>query len=132
MIEELLAGDAIRISRKGSRTFVDCRWGGCFIRNGQDMLNLLAWGGEHATDLYLLRESNFSPEFYDLSTGIAGEILQKCSNYGIRMAIVGGFERVSSLRFRDLMVESNRASHVRFAARRREAVAWLVVSVTST
>ena len=33
----------------------------------------------------------FPPEFFWLSTGLAGEILQKWTNYGFRAAIFGDF-----------------------------------------
>jgi hypothetical protein len=85
-------------------------------------------GGQHGTDLYLFGQFNICPEFYDLSTGLAGEVLQKCSNYRVKLAIVGGFSGVTGKRFRELMTESNRGSHVRFVLRHDEAADWLVES----
>ena len=94
------------------------------------MLDVLSWGSERGTDLYLFEEFNFSPEFYDLSTGLAGEILQKCANYRVKLAIVGSFDGLTSRRFRELMSESNRGSQVRFVTQRTEAADWLVDSDT--
>lgn len=96
-----------------------------FIRTARDILELLAWGSEHATNLFLLEDVNFVPEFYDLKTGLAGELLQKLSNYGARLAIVGSFGMVTSVRFRELMAESNKGSHVHFAQGKDEAITWL-------
>ena len=37
----------------------------------------------------IIHEKNITPEFFDLKNRMAGEILQKFSNYRIRLAIVG-------------------------------------------
>ena len=99
-----------------------------FIRTAQDMLEILAWGSERGTYLYLFQECNFSPEFFDLSTGLAGEILQKCSNYHVRLAIAGDYTLVMSSRFGEFVVELNRGNSVRFTPTRVEAADWLVDS----
>ena len=96
-----------------------------FIRTTQDFLELLVWGSEHQTNLFMLDDFNFGPEFYDLKTGLAGELLQKLSNYSARLAIVGTFGMVVSERFRELMAESNKGSHVHFVQSRDEAISWL-------
>jgi hypothetical protein len=96
-----------------------------FIRTAQDFLELLALGMEHESNLFMLDDFNFVPEFYDLKTGLAGEVLQKLSNYSARLAIVGTFDIVTSVRFRELMAESNKGSEVHFAQSRDEAITWL-------
>ena len=95
------------------------------IRTPRDFLDLLAWGGEHATNLVLLKDTNFSPSFYNLTSGLAGEILQKVSNYHIRLAIYGSFEMVTGTRFRELMNESNKGRHVCFHKDKEQALSWL-------
>jgi hypothetical protein len=97
-----------------------------FIRSPRDFIDLLAWGTENGTDLYLMRDTNFSETFYDLSTGLAGEILQKVSNYRVRLAIVGTFEMVGSKRFREFISESNKGSSVCFLQERAKALVWLL------
>jgi hypothetical protein len=56
------------------------------------------------------------PAFFDLRTGVAGEILQKFVNYRIRLVIVGRLpsSATSSAAFAALMRESNRGTQVRF------------------
>ena len=97
-----------------------------FIHTAQDFLELLAWGNEHDTNYFMLDDFNFVPEFYDLKTGLAGEVLQKLSNYCARLAIVGTFGMVAGDRFRELMAESNKGSQVHFARSRDEAISWLM------
>jgi hypothetical protein len=38
---------------------------------------------------FVLDERQLSDAFFDLSSGFAGELLQKCSNYQLRIAVVG-------------------------------------------
>lgn len=45
--------------------------------------------------------------FFDLSTCLAGEILQKFINYGVRLAIYGDFSSYTSKSWNDFMYESN-------------------------
>lgn len=97
-----------------------------FISSPQDFLDILALGGENGTNAFVLAEENFAPQFYDLKTGLAGEILQKLANYSARLAIVGTFDKIGSERFRELMSESNKGRLVRFATHKDEAIAWLM------
>ena len=63
--------------------------------------------------------------FFDLSTGIAGELAQKLVNYGIRMAAVVPDLSAHSPRFREFARETNAGRQLRFFPTRQEAIAWL-------
>ena len=52
--------------------------------------------------------------FFVLSTCLAGEILQKFVNYGVRFAIYGDFSHYTSKPLRDFMYESNQGRNVYF------------------
>jgi hypothetical protein len=116
----------VKFETRAGKRYVASRSSNRFIRSQQDFLDLLAWGSENETNLFLLEDTDLVPEFYDLTTGLAGEVFQKISNYSARLAIVGSFEMVVSRRFRELMAESNRGSLVRFAQNRDEAISWLM------
>ncbi len=96
------------------------------IRNSGDILDLLSFGAEHTTNLYLLEETNLDRPFYDLKSGLAGEIVQKFSNYGVRAVIVGSFNSIQSQRFREFMAESNKGEQLRFAEDGASGLQWLV------
>ena len=64
-------------------------------------------------------------DFFILSTGLAGEILQKYTNYGGRIAIYGDYSRYTSKPLKDFIYESNQGKNVCFAASAEEAVAML-------
>lgn len=61
-------------------------------------------------------------DFFILSTGIAGEILQKFINYHVKAAIFGDYSRYTSKPLRDFIYESNKGKDVFFTASREEAV----------
>ena len=65
------------------------------------------------------------PDFFILSTGLAGEILQKYINYGGRIAIYGDFSRYTSKPLHDFIYESNQGHDVFFVATKDEALARL-------
>lgn len=67
-------------------------------------------------------------DFFVLSTGLAGEILQKYVNYGGRMAIYGDYSRYTSKPLKDFMYESNKGRDFFFVSTKDEAVAALAKS----
>jgi hypothetical protein len=64
-------------------------------------------------------------EFFVLSTHLAGEILQKFTNYQMKLAIYGDFSRYTSKPLRDFIYESNQGSSIFFLANADDAVAKL-------
>ena len=89
------------------------------IEAGTDLLGSLYYQGY---DKVIIHQKNISPEFFDLKTKMAGEILQKFSNYQVRLTIVGDFEEVESKSLRDFIRESNRGKLVNFVDSLEEAV----------
>ena len=65
------------------------------------------------------------PDFFILSTGIAGEILQKYTNYGGRIAIYGDYSRYTSKPLKDFIYESNKGKNVFFVSTKEEAINML-------
>jgi hypothetical protein len=61
-------------------------------------------------------------DFFILSTGIAGEILQKFTTYQVKLAIFGDFSIYTSKPLRDFIYESNNGNHIFFVATEDEAV----------
>ena len=116
----------ITVKSEQGKAYLESNSSRPFIKTTQDFLDLGELAYTAGTNLYMLKDVNFVPEFYDLGSGLAGEILQKCSNYHIRLAIVGQFAMVTSKKFRELMLESNRGMQVRFTGDGAEALAWLM------
>lgn len=61
-------------------------------------------------------------EFFILSSGLAGDVLQKLVNYGIKLAIYGDYSGYTSKPLKDFFTESNRGDNFFFVATQEEAV----------
>ncbi|MBM9499840.1 DUF4180 domain-containing protein [Leptospira sp. 201903071] len=76
-------------------------------------------------DTFAFNRVSFPDSFFDLKTGFAGEILQKTSNYKIRLIIVGDFSEYDSKSFQDFVYESNRNGKIIFCDRLETGIALL-------
>ena len=61
-------------------------------------------------------------DFFVLSSGLAGEILQKYINYGGRIAIYGDYSHYTSKPLHDFIYESNKGKDVFFVETQEEAI----------
>ena len=61
-------------------------------------------------------------EFFTLSSGIAGEILQKFVNYHIKAAIYGDYSHYTSKPLKGFIYESNQGRDIFFTATKEEAI----------
>ena len=61
-------------------------------------------------------------DFFILSSGLAGEILQKYINYGGRIAIYGDYSHYTSKPLHDFIYESNKGKDVFFVGTQEEAI----------
>ena len=92
------------------------------IGSAEDGLGLLGDLYYQGFDKIVLHEKNVTPDFFDLKNGMAGEILQKFSNYRVRLAIVGDFSKYTSKSVNDFINESNRNRQINFVATQAEAL----------
>ena len=70
----------------------------------------------------ILNKSAICEEFFNLRTGIAGEILQKFINYQVKIAIVGDFSVYTSKSLKDFIYESNIGKDIFFLSNEKQAV----------
>lgn len=61
-------------------------------------------------------------DFFVLSSGLAGEILQKYINYGGKIAIYGDYSHYTSKPLKDFIYESNKGRDIFFVATKEEAI----------
>lgn len=94
-----------------------------FITDVQSALDVMMSARyESGTERIAIQKEALAEDFFILSSGLAGEILQKFTNYGVKCAIYGDFSRYTSKPLRDFIRESNRrGTDVVFAADEREA-----------
>ncbi|HEY6455753.1 MAG TPA: DUF4180 domain-containing protein [Steroidobacteraceae bacterium] len=93
------------------------------IRNFEDLLRIRSEATQ-ALGLCLL-ETDFVPEFFDLRSGLAGELFQKLVNYRIRTAIVLPDPGKYGTRISELALEHRTHPVVRIFQTVEAAKAWL-------
>lgn len=71
---------------------------------------------ETECDAIIVDKEALTDEFFDLKTRLAGEIIQKYVNYGIRLAIIGDFSGYTSKPLHDFIYESNQGKHLYFVS----------------
>lgn len=95
------------------------------LNSSQDILDLLGSFYPEHVDALILHEADLAPEFFQLRTKLAGEILQKLVNYRVKVAIVGEFQKYQSKALADFIYECNRGRQIFFVPTREDAVARL-------
>lgn len=73
----------------------------------------------------VLNKEAIVEEFFILSTGLAGEILQKFINYQVKFAVCGDYSKYASKPLRDFIYESNNGRDIFFAENEDEAIRML-------
>ena len=93
------------------------------ITDAQSALDLLMTAKyELGTKNIVIDKKLIAEDFFILSTGLAGEILQKFINYGGRIAIYGDYSRYTSKPLKDFIYESNKGKDVFFVSTEEEAI----------
>lgn len=98
---------------------------GILISSIDEALDILGTIYYQGFESLILCEQNLSPDFFDLKTKLAGETLQKFSNYRVRLVIVGDFEKYKSNSLRDFIFESNKGKQVNFVNSVQDALSNL-------
>jgi uncharacterized protein DUF4180 len=96
---------------------------GISIRSFSDISDAI--GACIGADGLILTEDDLAREFFDLRSGLAGELFQKFMNYKLRVAIVVADSKIYGERFGELMYEHTSHSMIRFVHSEDEARAWL-------
>lgn len=72
-----------------------------------------------------INKKAITEDFFILSTGVAGEILQKFINYQIKFAIIGDYSKYTSKPLKDFIYESNNGKDIFFVTNEDEAIKML-------
>lgn len=107
-------GKEITIIQKGS----------VVIHDAQDFLQMMM---NLPSDRIIIPKENFDEKFFELRTGLAGEILQKVINYGRHLVIVGDFSVYESKSLKDFIYESNKSKQIGFLNSTEDAIRKLSI-----
>ncbi|OOG17810.1 alpha/beta hydrolase [Sphingobacterium sp. CZ-UAM] len=95
------------------------------INNLDDGLQIMVDCAAQEAYKAILYQENISADFFELKTKLAGEILQKYTQYDFDVAIVGDFSIYNSKSLNDFIYESNKGRKINFVATRDEAITRL-------
>jgi hypothetical protein len=86
------------------------------LSTSDDASDLVGSAWSHDAAMVAVPVERFDAAFFDLRSGIAGEITQKLVNYRIRLSVVGDIAEhlEASEALRDFVWESNRGEHIWF------------------
>jgi hypothetical protein len=116
----------IFVDRSGDPAVAIVRSAEPIVVDTQSALDLIAAVRfETGCDRMILPRESLAESFFDLRSGLAGEVLQKCINYQMKLAIVGDFSGYTSKALQALIRESNRGRHAFFLPTEEAAVAAL-------
>ena len=76
---------------------------------------------EAGTNLIAINKETIVEDFFILSRGLAGEVLQKFINYQAKIAIFGDFTKYTSKPLKDFIYESNKGKNIFFVATKEAA-----------
>ena len=96
---------------------------GPIITDAQTMLDLLATVNyDDDSSRIVINKEAIIEDFFKLSTGLAGEILQKVVNYRKKLSIVGDFSCYKSKPLHDFIYECNNGRDIFFVGTEQEAI----------
>lgn len=90
------------------------------VRSALDFMATVRY--EADCDRIVIHKNLLSESFFDLKTRLAGEILQKFINYGVKAAFVGDFSSYSSQSLREFIYESNNGKDFFFLPNEEQAI----------
>ena len=112
---------AINASSKGELSIYRSE-DGKKIASLEDFLELL---GACPTPTIVIDKGDLDEAFFDLKSGLAGEFLQKISNYRRRLIVLGDYRALPGKALRDFIYESNKTGQVVFAPEFESAIELL-------
>ena len=113
----------LELTETNGLTIAEAVSAGIVVATVQDAVDLIGNAAYLGADYTLLHERHLGPEFFDLKTGLAGEVLQKYANYRMGLVVIGDFDAIGSESLRALIRECNRGGRIAFVPDRDAALA---------
>lgn len=102
---------------------VDASAAGLRIDHMADVMDAI--GATYDAGALILTAADVDEAFFDLRTGLAGELFQKATQYEVRVALVLPDPAAHGPRWPELAFEHRRHQAVRIVGSRADADAWL-------
>ena len=116
----------LNVIEKDGKYIIEGPLDGEVIERDVPINDLLSATYEHNTRLLLLPAESLPEDFFDLSSKLAGDILQKLTNYNIVSAVMMTESTKRSSRFPELEQELKEQNRMVLFTDRVDAIAWLI------
>lgn len=99
-----------------------CAPDGKKLASEDDALELIGEALQSGAELVVIPVERFTGDFFQLTTGLLGQVLQKFVNYRRRLVILGDISQylTDSRAFRDFVYEANHGNQVWFVTSQEE------------
>ena len=114
------------IVNKNNKSYIMYNETGSKICSEQDMLDVISACFETGINSVIIDGSIIAEEFYDLKTKLLGTFLQKLINYRVKVVFLIHEERTNNDRFKELALELNKGTDLRFCQNLKDAEEWLL------
>lgn len=108
----------------GGKSIVELSADNITLRTTQQFLQMIMDSG---AETVIIHKRNIDESFFELKSGLAGEMLQKVVNYRLRLAIVGDFSVYDSKSLKAFIYEHNKSNTIVFVSSLQEALKRLSV-----
>jgi hypothetical protein len=115
----------LKLATANGQSYVEGSPGKLLIQDISGVTLILEFCFSNRVNRVLLSSENLAEEFFDLSTGMAGEILQKLRNYRARLAIVYSPDQQLNKRFSEMIAEESKRGYFRVFQQLDSAQNWL-------
>lgn len=95
------------------------------LKTENDALDLVTLCSEYETNLLIIHYTALSEDFFNLKTRVAGNMIQKFINYGVRVAVIIPGE-INKGRFEEMSMEMNKGPHFRLYEDKGGAEKWIL------
>tara|TARA_B100001939_G_C16485898_1_gene423401 strand:+ start:119 stop:469 length:351 start_codon:yes stop_codon:yes gene_type:complete len=92
------------------------------IKDASDFLDFMA---NADADVLALSKASLPSDFFELKSGVAGEFLQKLTNYHRKLIVLGDFKSIESNSLKSFIIEYNRNGRTAFSESIEEAMELL-------
>ncbi|WP_026477504.1 DUF4180 domain-containing protein [Alkaliphilus transvaalensis] len=91
-----------------------------------DLLDLIALSWEQETSLLMIHHTALAQDFFKLKTRVAGNFIQKFTNYNIKAVVIIPQETILKGKIKEMATETNKGNHFRIYESKEEAERWLL------
>ena len=101
------------------KTIAEFNAQGVLLKTTQEFLQMIM---DSCAEAIIVHKQNIDKSFFELRSGLAGEMLQKVVNYRLQLAIIGHFAAYERKSLKAFMTESNRSNTIVFVSSVEEAL----------